>query len=187
MLIGCLAHIAKNTSEKRSGEFDVGNDDFGQFLAMAFFVAVALAALHLKDDELGATEVFFDLEADHGAGDGGRANSDLAVVAEQQNAVLQGDGLTGFGGNTVEFQGGASLDFILLATGFNYRVHDSLFSLISGHTLSPPPYHQEIQKTAWPDILNMKCTNLLSLVISSTLRRRLCGFWGRGLGMGREE
>ena len=99
---------------------------------MAFLHAGALALFHFEDDELGASEMFFDFDFND-AGDGGGADVDLSVVRGHEDAVLEVDDITDIGGYSVNVKDGAGFDFILLAAGFDNGVHvwNSAFSNVS--------------------------------------------------------
>ena len=84
---------------------------------MADGLVITFAAFHLESEFLLAAFVGDDIRHDGRAGDGGRADGELAVVVDEQHAVKR-DRLARLGFETFDFQRVASNDAILFASGF---------------------------------------------------------------------
>jgi hypothetical protein len=91
---------------------------------VALGAAVALAADLLEDLDL-LTLAGLDQGADHlGALHRGRAQGDLAAVAQQQD-LAESDVAAGLAVELFHHEQIARLDLVLFAAGADYRVHDT--------------------------------------------------------------
>src|SRR5690606_14756877 len=98
------------------------HDHFGEVLAMAQRLAVALAALLLENTDLVTAIVLEDFQLDDGTFDLGRADLDVRAIGEQQD-VGHGKHFAHGGaelGKLDAFTGG---DLVLESAGNNHRIH----------------------------------------------------------------
>src|SRR6185503_20112162 len=100
--------------------------DSGQFLPVADALVIALAAFHLESELFLSAEVRLHVGGDLGAGNRGRAHSQTALVAHEQDA-LECVRCAGLRGHALDFERITRRHAILLSTSFNDGVHKFIF------------------------------------------------------------
>ncbi|MOA42182.1 hypothetical protein D3C78_1642110 [compost metagenome] len=90
---------------------------------MTALTAIVLLGAHLVDDDLGALAVTDDLAGDLGAGDGRRADGDVAVLGNQEH-LIEGDGLVDVGAEQFDLDVAAFFNPDLFAAGGDDGVHE---------------------------------------------------------------
>ncbi|HEV8546995.1 MAG TPA: hypothetical protein VGQ64_11925 [Candidatus Limnocylindrales bacterium] len=91
---------------------------------MALLDAAARLRPIFERDELLAADLADDLRADRGVRDDRTADRRLVAVGDEEDAV-EGDGLTRFGVEQLDFEFGADLDAVLLSAGLDDCVQGS--------------------------------------------------------------
>src|SRR6056297_2305439 len=103
---------------------DSGDLDFGVVLAMTHALHVVLAAPELDDPHLVAAAVAHDFRGDLAAVDGRRADADIVAVGDHQY-LIELHRSTVFGVELFDLDDVAGRGLVLLAAGFEYRVHEA--------------------------------------------------------------
>ena len=101
---------------------DAGNLQFGIGLAMAHLLTVMLAAAELDDMDFFAARLGLDDGRDLAALEKRRADLDVIAVTDHHH-VGEVDGRALIGHDLFDLQGLAFSDPVLLAAGYDYRVH----------------------------------------------------------------
>ena len=101
---------------------NLGDPDSGKRLTMSVNLLVLLFALEVENKDLIGLAAFHHLSADYGTGSG----ADGAFLAGDGQNVVEFNNVAICGGQLLNFHYVAGCDAVLLSSGANYRVNNSL-------------------------------------------------------------
>jgi hypothetical protein len=118
-----VCHCLNPPLRRNSSDFYLGEP-----LAVTSFLPKVLAAIEFNDLDLLVTTMVDHLSGDFTTGNNRRADLDIVTTANHQYLV-EFDGITSGGFNFFQFEGLALYHAVLLATAFDYCVHNVLRSV----------------------------------------------------------